>query len=121
MRLRGRIHGRTMESWTSFGKDIDDAIQAAMANNLPQGTPLTVENLVLKQGEAATEEELRAYIGNELKFAAKWVLATAFKMEGRFATPGGGNVAIVGQADFSWVRSGSFLSKLPVCVLTLLI
>ena len=120
MRLRGRIPGRTMEPWTSFGTSTT-LFRPPWRTTLPQGTPLTVENLVLKQGEAATEEELRAYIGNELNFAAKWVLATAFKMEGRFATPGGGNVAIVGQADFSWVRSGSFLSKLPVRVLTLLI
>lgn len=110
-----------MRPWTTFGKDINDAIQAAMEkNNLLPGTPLTVENLVLKQGEAASEEELRFYIGNELNFAAKWVLATAFKIEGRFVlSPAAGNVAIVGEPDFSWVSSRSLCSKLPVRVSTL--
>ena len=58
----------TMKPWTSFGKDITDAILVAMEKNkLPPGTQFTVGNLMLKQTEIATEEELRAHINNELK------------------------------------------------------
>ena len=81
---------------------------------------MTVGNLMLKPSEIATEEELRAHLNNELNFAAKWVL-DAFQIKGRFAAPGGGNVCIVGQADFSWVGRKSYNSKLAVCVLIPLI
>ena len=52
---------------------------------------------------------------------AKWVLDAAFQIQGRFAAPGGGNVAIVGQPDFAWVSRESFQSKVPVRVSILLI
>jgi len=106
-----------MKPRTAFGKDINDAIHAAMEkNDLPAGTPLTVGNAILVQTNVATEEELRAHITYDLNSAVKSVLA-AFKIKGRFVlSPASGNVAIVGEPDFSWVSSGSLCSKLPVRV-----
>ena len=106
-----------MKPWTTFGEDINDAIQAAMEKNgLPAGTPLTVGNAILVQTDVATEEELRAHITYDLNLAVESVLA-AFKIEGRLVlSPAASNVAIVGEPDFSWVSSGSLCSKLPVRV-----
>lgn len=107
-----------MKPWTTFGEDINDAIQAAMEKNgLSAGTPLTVGNAILVQTDVATEEELRAHtITYDLNSVVESVLA-AFKIEGQFVlSPAVSNVAIVGEPDFSWVSSGSLCSKLPVRV-----
>ena len=83
-RLRGRILRtdlKTLTPWTSFPNDIHQAI---------------VEN----------EERVRIHPAVALHEPVEAVLEI-LGVRGRFALSGGGNAAIVGDPDFSWVTSAT--------------
>jgi hypothetical protein len=107
---------KTFKLWTSFVKDIEEVICTTMADhNLLPGTPLTVGNLYTEPTEVQNEEALRGHVNGELNPAIRGVVRV-LGIEGLFVLPGSGNVALVGEPDFSWVSGGKRMHpKLVVC------
>ena len=106
--------------WTSFATEIHQAIEAAIvqSNSVP-GMPLTVGNQIRMPTVVATKEELCVHTNIVLHQAVKSVLME-LGIEGRFALSGGGNIAIIGNPDFSWVQgSNQQHPKLVVCLISL--
>jgi hypothetical protein len=98
--------------------DIEDVIRINMAaRNIPNGAQLTVGSLVAESSVVQSEEGLRCHAHVELH-AAVWGVARALGVQGFFALPSSGNIAIVGEPDFSWISGGPRLQpKLVVRIL----
>ena len=96
---------RTLTPWTSFPNDIHQAILSESANthaHLPS-TPFDISGWTIAT-VVDNEESIRAHATVALHVPAEVVLRK-LGVNGRFAMPGGGNSAIVGDPDFSWVMS----------------
>ncbi|KAK2465075.1 hypothetical protein APHAL10511_002883 [Amanita phalloides] len=102
LRAFPRTDLKTLVPWTSFPNDIHQAIQSATAR-LPHlhSTPFTLR-IVTDARLVENEEMLRAHAIFALHDAVEQVLAR-LGVNGRFALPGGGKIAIVGDPDFSWI------------------
>ena len=94
----------TLDIWSSFPDDIHQAIQSATDRaNLPPG-PFTV-GVSSKTRFVKTEEKIRAHAMVELHERVEEVV-NKLGVVGYFDEPGGGNAAIIGDPDFSWVMDG---------------
>jgi hypothetical protein len=93
----------TLTPWTSFCIDIQEAIQSATTRSRLPGTSFDISCF---QGQTivSSEEEIRGHAMSALHAPVQCVLAK-LGVQGRFTTPGGGNSAVVGDPDFSWVMS----------------
>jgi hypothetical protein len=106
-----------LQPWTSFTSDIEDVIHTKMTEcNIPHGTQLTVGCRKVQPPEIDCEEGLRSHADGELHEAVRGVLG-ALGIPGCFKLPSSGNIAIVGEPDFSWItRDTSPHPKLVVCI-----
>ena len=88
--------------WISFPTDIHEAIQSSTkrANLSPAPFPIP---LLPKERVVANEEGLRSHAMVELHEPVVEVLKV-LGVQGEFVLPGSGNVAIIGDPDFSWVK-----------------
>jgi hypothetical protein len=94
---------KTLTPWTSFPNDIHQAIQSATTRtNLPP-TPFVIKVSTTTRS-VENEERIRTHATVALHEAVEKVLEM-LGVNGWFALPGGGNVAIVGDPDFSWIMS----------------
>ena len=93
----------TLTPWTSFPNDIHQAIQSATARAHLPSTPFTIEASTSTRF-VESEEKIRTHATVALHEAVEGVLAK-LGVNGWFALPGGGNAAIVGDPDFSWIMS----------------
>ncbi|KAH9978169.1 hypothetical protein BGW80DRAFT_1435771 [Lactifluus volemus] len=94
---------KTFAHWASFPEDIHRAVQSATTRaNLPS-IPFTVE-APTKTTFVENEEKLRAHAVFALHNPVEEVL-DKLGVKGMFTMPGGGNAAIVGDPDFSWVTN----------------
>jgi hypothetical protein len=101
--------------WTSFPNDIHQAIQSATARAHLHSTPFPI-NAWTDTSFVENEEKIRAHAIFALHAPVQKVLEI-LGVNGWFALPGGGNVAIVGDPDFSWVTSATQPHpKVIVCV-----
>lgn len=100
-----RRHPRTdlkaLTPWTSFPNDIHNAILA-----IPHArTPFHIDG---PTSDAFVDSELTIHhhaLDTLLRPAANVLMRLG--VNGRFAQPGGGNSAIVGDPDFSWITSSA--------------
>jgi hypothetical protein len=107
---------QTLRAWESFPGDIHDAIQSATARAHLSSTSFHIE--VLTRPESVNDEEsIRARAKYALHMPVQDVLRK-LGVDGKFTSPTGGHVAIVGSPDFSWIVASDFQShpKLIVCV-----
>jgi hypothetical protein len=94
---------QTLTPWTSFPDDIHQAIlSATTAADLPP-TPFDISGWT-KTTVVENEESIRAHARVALNVPVEEVLKR-LGVKGRFVMPGGGNSAIVGDPDFSWVMA----------------
>jgi hypothetical protein len=93
-----------LRPWSSFPIEIHDAIQSSTRNANVSPEPFPI--LFPKKRVVANEEELRSHANVELHEPVVEILKV-LGVQGRFAMPGGGNVAIVGSPDFSWVKGSA--------------
>jgi hypothetical protein len=101
---------KTFTHWASFPEDIHRTVQSATTRaNLPS-TPFTVEAPTMEN-----EEKLRAHAVFALHNPVEEVL-DKLGVKGIFTMPGGGNAAIVGDPDFSWVTNTQSHPKVIVRV-----
>jgi hypothetical protein len=91
---------KTLTHWTSFSKDIHQAITARA--HLPS-TPFTVKAWTTSSF-VENEESLRAHAIFALHTPVREVL-DMLGVKGRFAFPDSENAAIVGDPDFLWVTA----------------
>ena len=106
---------QTLTPWTSFPDDIHQAIQSATARADLSSTPLHIKAWT-ETSFVGNEEDLRAHARFALHSPVEMVLEK-LGVKGWFAMSGSGNVAIVGNPDFSWIMSPSQPHpKLIVCV-----
>jgi hypothetical protein len=94
-----------LKPWTSFPNDIHQAIQSATAHATLNSTPFPID-VWTKTSIVTNEEDLRAHARFALHAPVQEVLEM-LGVNGRFDSPGGGNVAIVGDPDFSWIMSST--------------
>lgn len=73
--------------------------------NLPPGITLTVGNAFSVPTKVRNEHDLRGHLHCELKPAVEGVLAR-LGVIGDIESPGGGNKALIGDPDLSWVAAG---------------
>lgn len=108
---------RTFTPWTSFRDDIHLAIQSAMTHSNLLPGPLNTESGSSITRDVESEERIRMHAAVSLHEPVEEVLRT-LGIAGRFALPGGGNYAIVGEPDFSWVTENCKRPhpKLIVCL-----
>jgi hypothetical protein len=101
--------------WSSFPNDINQAIQSATTRaNLPS-TPFTL-NVSTKTRCVENEYKIQLHATVALHEGVEQVLGM-LGVNGWFALPDGGNAAIVGDPDFSWIMGPEQLyPKLVVCV-----
>jgi hypothetical protein len=105
---------KTFTHWASFPEDIHRAVQSATTRaNLPS-TPFIVE-APTKTTIVENEEKLRAHAVFALHNLVEEVL-DKLGVKGMFTMPGGGNAAIVGDPDFSWVANRQSHPKVIVRV-----
>jgi hypothetical protein len=93
----------TLTPWTSFPNDIHQAIQSATARAHLPSTPFAIE-VSTSTRSVENEESIRTHATVALHEAVEKVLER-LGVNGWFAMPGGGNVAMVGDPDFSWIMS----------------
>ncbi|KAF8309787.1 hypothetical protein F5887DRAFT_601096 [Amanita rubescens] len=94
----------TLMHWASFPDDINQVIQSAIDHaNLPL-TPFIL-NIPTTTTFVENEQRLHAHAIYSLHGGVERVLQM-FGVNGWFAMPGGGNAAIIGDPDFSWVMDG---------------
>ncbi|KIM83425.1 hypothetical protein PILCRDRAFT_69679 [Piloderma croceum F 1598] len=94
---------KTLTSWTSFPHDIHQAIRFATARAHLHSTPFSI-NAWTDTSFVENEEKLRAHAIFALHAPVQKVLEI-LGVNGWFTLPGGGNIAIVGDPDFSWIMS----------------
>jgi hypothetical protein len=94
---------QTLTPWTSFPNDIHEAIQSATARAHLPPTPFIID-VPTKNRFVENEERIRTHATVVLHEPVEAVLEM-LGVKGSFALSGGGNVAIVGDPDFSWVMS----------------
>jgi hypothetical protein len=94
---------KTLTPWTSFPNDIHQAVQSATAH-LPT-TPFDIE-VSTDTRFVENEEKIRTHATVVLHEVVEKVLGRV-EVNGWFALPGGGNIAIVGDPDFSWITSSN--------------
>jgi hypothetical protein len=94
---------QTLTPWTSFPNDIHQAILSATTHAHLLPTPFDINGWTW---DTVVENEPRIHFHatGALHVPAEAVLKK-LGVNGRFAMPGGGNSAIVGDPDFSWVMS----------------
>src|SRR5262245_38975087 len=92
---------QNLTPWTSFCSDIHGAIQSATIRSCLPSTSFNIDSF---QGQAivASEEEIRGHAMSALHAPVRGVMAK-LGVQGRFTAPGGGNSAVVGDPDYSWV------------------
>jgi hypothetical protein len=106
---------QTLRDWESFPNDVHRAILSATARASAQSTPFRIRAWTDSEF-VANEERIRAYATVMLHKPVEDALAK-LGMNGEFESPAGGNRAIVGSPDFSWIVSpGQPHPKLVVCV-----
>ena len=89
--------------WTSFPNDIHRVIESATARaNISANSPFTV-GVSSKTRIVKTEEKIRAHAMVELHERVEEIVKK-LGVVGCFDEPGGGNAAIIGDPDFSWVQ-----------------
>jgi hypothetical protein len=93
---------QTLTPWTSFPDDIHQAIQSATARADLSSTPFPID--AWTKTSFVENEGLRAHARFALHEPVQMVLEK-LGVKGWFTLPGGGNVAIVGAPDFSWIMS----------------
>ena len=113
-----RTHPRTdlqaLTPWISFPDDVHQAIQSATTRADSPSIPFDIGGLT-RTRFVANEKGLHTYVTFALHEPVEEVLKKV-GVNGEFA-PSGGNVAIVGDPDFSWVMRGARPHpKLIVCV-----
>lgn len=112
---------RALDEWAPFNLDIDNAIHSAMQDQgLPQQMLCTVGSLCSRAKQLWNEEDIRTRTSEELHTAVEDVL-NRLGIKGAFRTSGGGNCALIGEPDFSWVSTGDGESKLVVQCFTSLV
>jgi hypothetical protein len=94
---------KTLTPWTSFPNDIHQAIQAATADANLSSAPFPIGAWTDAEF-VNSEESLRSFANFALHKPVQKVLEK-LGVNGWFTPPGGGNVAIVGDPDFSWIMS----------------
>lgn len=95
---------KNLVPWTSFPNDIHKAIQSATTHaNLPFSTPFTI-NVLQKPRLVANEEMIRSHAVVSLDEAVEEVVRK-LRVTGWFIPPGSGNIAIIGDPDYSWIMS----------------
>lgn len=83
---------------------------------LPLGMPLTVGNVFNAGTKVRNEEDLRSHVHCELNPAVEDVLAR-LGVIGDLESPGGGNKALIGDPDMSYISTGRERHpKLVVCM-----
>ena len=102
-RRHPRTDLQTLTPWTSFSNDIHQAILATTHAHLLPTTPFHVNG---RTWNTVVENELRIHVHATVALLepAEDVLRR-LGVNGRFVMPGGGNSAIVGDPDFSWITS----------------
>ena len=94
---------QTLTPWTSFPSDIHQAVLSATTHAHLLPTPFDI-NSWTQDMVVENEESIRSHARFALHNAVEVVLRR-LGVEGRFTMPGGGNTAIVGDPDFSWVMA----------------
>jgi hypothetical protein len=96
-----RTNLETLMPWDSFPDDIDQVIQSAINH---ANLPLTPFILDIPTTSRFVENEKRFHVHATVALheGVERVLQM-FGVNGWFAMPGGGNAAIIGDPDFSWV------------------
>ena len=87
--------------WNSFPDDIHRAVQSATARVNLDSIPIHIDAW-RATSFVENEEMIRSHATFALHRPVEQVLGLLGVM-GRFILPGGGNVAIVGAPDFSWI------------------
>ena len=110
---------QTIKPWTNFLEDIHQAILSATAHAQLPHTPFGI-NGATWDTFVENEEKLRGHALGALHVPVEAVL-TRLGVNGNFVIPGGGNIAIVGDPDFSWVMStgaqqAQLHPKVVVCI-----
>lgn len=98
-RTHPRTDLQTFTPWTSFPEDIHQAIQSAAPN--ADNTPFEIE-ASKRTRIVKNEEGIRAHAIVTLHEPVEQVVKM-LGVTGSFELSGGGNTAIVGSPDFSWI------------------
>ena len=116
LRTYPRTDLQTLTPWTSFPNDIHQAILSATTHAHLLPTPFDISGWTLDT-VVENEQRIHTHATVALHVPAEVVLRR-LGVNGRFAMPGGGNSAIVGDPDFSWVMSPGVQPhpKVIVCV-----
>ena len=115
---------KTLTPWTSFPNDIHQVIQSATAHAHLSSTPFHIDAWTDTEF-VENEESLRSFANFALHKPVQKVLEK-LGVNGWFASPGGGNVAILGDPDFSWIMSTAqphpkVIVRVPVTTCLLLV
>jgi len=94
---------QTLSPWTSFPNDIHEAIQSKIAHAHLSVAPFSVPHWP-QRAFVNSEETIRGHATVALHVPVQEVMGK-FGVEGSFDNSVGGNPAIVGDPDFSWVTS----------------
>ncbi|KAF8334413.1 hypothetical protein F5887DRAFT_1256654 [Amanita rubescens] len=100
LRTHPRTDLQTLTPWISFPNDVHQAIQSATSRVDSPSTPFDIGGLT-RTRFVANEKRLHTYVTFALHEPVEEVLKK-LGVNGEFA-PSGGNVAIIGDPDFSWV------------------
>ena len=98
-----RTNLKTLRPWASFPNEIDQAIRSAATNASLSSAPFTIDALK-RTTIVKNEEAIRAHAIYALDCPVEDVL-NKLGVTGSFHLSGGGNTAIVGSPDFTWIMS----------------
>ena len=90
-----------LRHWTSFPNEIDQAIRSATTHANLSSAPFTID-APKRTRIVKNEEAIRAHASYTLHSPVEEVL-NMLGVTGSFELSGGGNIAIVGSPDFSWI------------------
>ena len=91
----------TLAPWTTFVEDIHDTIQSATTSAGLSSAPFNI-NAVTMSTSVVNEEGIRSLAMFALHDPVRQILSR-LGCNGSFIHSGGGNVAMVGLPDFSWI------------------